>query len=504
MTAELIFRDHRFAGAEIDAGAGKLAGGLAALGVAEGDVVAVMLRNDPAFIEVIQACRVAGCFYCPINWHFKADEAGYILRDSDARVLIVHEDLLPNVADAVPEGMPVLVAPHFPDGQAEVADPAHQDFRRWLSDQSPYEGPERMPRGHMPYTSGTTGRPKGVQRRAMSPEERAAAQERIQAVIEAAWGIVPGVRALVSAPLYHSAPSSFSAQAMLQGECLVLAPRFDPEETLALIERHRVDTVYLVPIMYVRLLRLPEAVKRRYDLSSVRFVASTGAPCAPDVKQAMLDWWGPVIHETYASSETGMITIQDPESARRKPGSVGRPIGEAVIRIIGEDGHECAPGEPGLIYCRQPAFSDFTYVNRPDAREAAELDGLATVGDVGYLDEEGYLYVCDRASDMVISGGVNIYPAEIEQVLHAMPGVGDCAVFGVPDEEYGESLAGMVETQDPTVTPESVRAFLAERIADYKIPRRIQLVTELPRDDNGKVAKHRLRERYWEGANRRI
>lgn len=503
MTADLYFRDEVLRGGGIDERASRVAGGLAALGVQEGDVIAVMLRNDPAFIELIQASRIAGCYYCPINWHFRAAEVAHILEDSGARVLFVHEDLLGDVQSGLPAGLQVFVVPRYP-ARSPVEQPrGATDYRQWLEAQAPYSGPPRVPRGHMVYTSGTTGRPKGVVRRPVPDEDRAAAQARIRPVVEQAWGIRPGVRAMVPAPLYHSAPSSFAAMAMQEAELLVLAPRFDAEETLAQIERHRVDTVYLVPIMYVRLLRLPEAVRQRYDLSSVRFVASTGAPCPPQVKQAMLDWWGPVIHETYASSETGMITIQDPESARRKPESVGRPLGDAEIRIIGEDGTECPPWRPGVIYCRQPAFSDFTYANRPEAREEAGLGHLVTVGDVGYLDDEGYLYVCDRASDMVISGGVNIYPAEIEHVLAELPGVADSAVFGVADPEYGESLVAAIQPEPGVdLDAAAVRAHVADRLAGYKVPRSVHFLSQFPREDSGKVAKHRLRRNLYGEAGR--
>ena len=210
----------------------------------------------------------------------------------------------------------------------------------------------------------------------------------------------------------------------------------------------------------------------------------------------MLDWWGPVIYETYASSETGMITIQDPVSARLKPGSVGLPIGQTRIRIIDEQGNDCALGEPGVIYVRQPAVPDFTYLNNDEARAKAGLDDLATVGDIGYLDEDGYLFICDRKSDMVISGGVNIYPAEIEHQLITLPGVLDCAVFGVPDAEYGESLVAVVATTDPALSEERIKDVIRQRMAAYKTPRQVHLVASLPRDDNGKVAKRKLKDAY--------
>lgn len=491
MTARLVCADLERSGDEVARRALKLAGGLARLGVDDGDVIAVMLRNGPAFVDAILSCQTAGCFYCPINWHFKAAEVGFLLQDSGARVLLVEADLLEDIRGVTPEGLVVLV-----NGSEGHTTTNEHGYESWLAKQSPYSGEPRTPRAHMAYTSGTTGRPKGVKRLAPAPEQREAMAAAMRALSREAWGIEPGVRTLVSAPLYHSAPSSFAQQSILQADLMVLMPRFDAEQTLALIEQHRIDTVFLVPIMYVRLLRLPDAVKARYDLSSVRFVASTGAPCAPEVKQAMLDWWGPVIHETYASSETGMITIQDPAAARRKPGSVGRPIGDTRIRIVDEQGDDCAVGEPGIIYVRQPAVPDFTYLNNEAARVGAGLGDLVTVGDIGYLDEDGYLYICDRKSDMVISGGVNIYPAEIEHVLITLPGVIDCAVVGLPDSEYGESLLAVVAAAPGALSVEQVQQHVRDRLAGYKVPRRVELVDSLPRDDNGKVAKRLLRERF--------
>jgi len=503
MTASLIFADKLYRADAIDARARQLGGGLAGLGIEDGDVIAVMLRNDPVFVDLIRACRIAGCYYCPINWHFKSEETGYILRDSGAKAFFVHADLLPMIADAIPRGLPVLAVRM--ENDVAVADRHVIDYDDWLATQTQYSGSPREPRGHMAYTSGTTGRPKGIRRFVVPPEQRETQQAVVREVIAAAFGITSGVRMLLPAPLYHSGPSLFAQQAMEQGDLLVLAERFDAEQTLALIEQHRIETVYLVPIMYVRLLRLPPAVRDRYDLSSVRFVASTGSPCAPSVKQAMLDWWGPVIYETYASSEAGLLTVLDPASARLKPGSAGKPLASAEIRILRPDGAACATGEAGEIYGRHPAYADFTYQNNPQARLAIGRDGLVTVGDVGYVDADGYLYICDRASDMVISGGVNIYPAEIEQVLMTHAGVTDCAVFGIPDEEYGESLVAMVcATEGVHLAPGDVRSHLRQRLADYKVPRRIEIVAELPRDDNGKLAKRKLRDQYWSQRGRRI
>jgi long-chain acyl-CoA synthetase len=493
MTASLVFGPLERSGVEIDARATRLAGGLARLGIEDGDVVAVMLRNDPAYIDIIQGCRIAGAWYCQINWHFKRDEAGFILGDCGAKVLFIQPDLLAAIDSAVPPGVRVITVAHVPDEIAE--------YDAWLAAQAPYAGAPRTPRGHMAYTSGTTGRPKGVRRQPPTAEQQALSAQ----VAKEALGIYPGVRSLVSAPLYHSAPSSFAQQSLLQGSLMVLEEKFDAEATLALIERHRIDTAYLVPTMYVRLLRLPPEVRSRYDLSSLSFVASTGSPCAPDIKNAMIDWLGPVIHEAYASSETGYITVMRPQDAARKPGSAGRAVGKAAIRILDDAGRELPAGEIGIIYAHQPAYSDFSYHGNDAARRAVERDGLVSVGDMGYLDEDGFLYVCDRASDMVISGGVNIYPAEIEHVLITLPGIIDCAVVGIPDEEFGESLAAQVVAEaGVTLDAEAIRQALRERIAGYKVPRRIDIVDGLPRDDNGKVVKRRIRDAYWSDKARKI
>ena len=465
----------------------QLAGGLQRLGLREGDVLAVLLRNSPLWADVIHACRKAGVYFCPINWHFTSDEVSWLVQDSGAKALIADGDLLDLVEHTVPEPMHLLS-----NGKSLTA--RALDYEAWLADQAPYNGPVVSPRGHMPYTSGTTGRPKGVVRLPMPMGQ----------VVERAFGLRAGCRALIPAPLYHSGPCMFLQGALEAAERVVLMARFDAEQLLAAIATQRIDTAYLVPIMMVRLLRLPLQVRQRYDVSSIRFVISTGAPCAPEVKRSMIEWFGPVIHETYAASEIGMITVIDSTEALARPGSTGRAVLDAQIRILDEQGVPCTVGEIGLIYARQPAYPDFTYRNDDAARREVERDGLISVGDMGYLDVDGYLYVCDRASDMVISGGVNIYPAEIEHRLLAFPGVTDCAVFGVPDTEFGERMHAMVEVE-PGVTPalEEMRDFLKATLSSFKVPRTIEIAT-LPRDDNGKIAKRRLREAFWKDQTRRV
>jgi len=493
MPAELIFEQRAIAWAELEHAVLRAASRLERLGVGEDDVVCLMLKNDPAFLAAAFAALRLGAYSCPINWHYKADEAGWILADSGAKALVAHADLLPQIEGALPAAVGLL-----------VVEP--RDWSGWLRDAPRWSGAPRRLRGNMPYTSGTTGRPKGVRRAPMPLEGADKMAELARETRYKGFGIEPGMRALLPGPLYHSAPNLYAIQTLQQEDALlVLEPRFDAERTLALIERHRLSHAYLVPTMFVRMLKLPDAVKRRYDLSSLRFVASTGSPCAPALKRAMIDWWGPVLHECYASSEAGVVTSIDSHEALKKPGSAGRPVGVGALKILDERGRELPPGEVGLIYARQPAYPDFSYNNNPAARAALEREGLWTLGDMGYVDEDGYLYICDRATDMGISGGVNIYPAEIEAALHAMPGVHDCAVFGIPSEEFGEALAAAIQPEPgATLDAASVQAWLTDRIAGYKVPHTVEFHAALPREDSGKIFKRKLRAPYWVGVGRRI
>jgi len=485
VTATLCFRERETAPAAFEEAARRAARAFERRGVGEGDVVCILLHNQPAFLEAMLGARMLGAYSCPINWHYLADEAGWILRDSGAKVLVTDEALRRQIEGGIPESVTVITD------------------RAWSD--APWPEAPRAPRMSMPYTSGTTGRAKGVRRLPPRAEEAPRIEALYREGMRRVHGIEPGMRALLSAPLYHSAPNGYGLQAMLNAGLLVLEDRFDAERTLALIEKHRLTHAYLVPTMYVRLLRLERNIRDKYDVSSLRFISSTGSPCAAGVKRAMIDWWGPVLNESYAASELGYVTSIGSEEALRKPGSAGRALGAATLRILDESGRELPPGEVGLIYARQPAFPDFTYNNNPAARRSVERDGLWTVGDMGYLDADGYLYVVDRASDMVISGGVNIYPAEIEAALIAMPGIHDCAVFGIPDEEFGESLCVAVQL-DPgaKLGAAEIQSFLRERLAHYKVPKTIEFHSELPREESGKIFKRKLRAPHWEKAGRKI
>jgi long-chain acyl-CoA synthetase len=495
MFPTLSFGNQEIAPADLAARTAKAAGFLASIGLADGDTFAVMLRNQPALLEIMLAARQLGAYFVPLNWHFTAAETSFILRDSGAKALIIGGDLLPGVADGIPVDMPVYRVGPLAAALGQGVGTMARDWNAAAEGAQPLRTSSDKFRGMVPYTSGTTGQPKGVRR--IPQGDPAQMAERMGRMYQQALGVLPSSRCLISAPLYHSAPTSYVLLAARQGAWLRLEPRFDALETLAAIERFRITDVYLVPTMYVRLLRLTAAERSHYDLSSLRFVASTGAPCPAEVKRAMIDWLGDVINETYASSELGYLTTISAKDARVKPGSAGRPIEGVTIRILDDEGHEVPDNTIGKIYAHQTLMPSFTYINRQTDRDALEHDGFLTVGDIGYLDADGYLFVSDRRSDLVLSGGVNIYPAEIEAQLITMPGVADCAVFGVPDAEFGQALVGVIQPgEEARLTAEQVRSFLATRLAGFKIPRTIVFREQLPREDTGKIFKRKLRDEF--------
>jgi long-chain acyl-CoA synthetase len=492
---------------EIERRARKVASGLAALGVGPGSCVAMLMRNDAAFFEITYAVMRLGAYAVPLNWHFKGPEVAYILKDCGAKALFGHNDLLAGIAADLPAGLPVFGLPTPPaialayPGAGNSLLPQAQDFLAWR-DALPESNAAPLPAPmSMIYTSGTTGNPKGV-RRVATTGDQAKALDDMRAMV---YGLKPGIRALLPGPLYHSAPNSFSLRAGKISDLLVLMKRFEEEEFLRLIQDEKIDTIFMVPTMFIRLLKMPKAVRERYDCSSLRHVIHAAAPCPADVKAAMLDWWGDVIYEFYGGTESGPVSFSKPADARRKPGSVGPVTPGAEIRILDENDRILPRGAVGEIYSRMAAYPDFTYNNAPEKRAEIDRDGFITCGDVGYLDEDGYLFISDRKRDMVISGGVNIYPAEIESVLHAAEGVKDCAVFGIPDAEFGEALMAVVEPQEGvTLDLGAIRAFLVARLANYKVPKHIEIRTGLPREDSGKIFKRRLRDPYWEKAGRAI
>ncbi|MFM7274540.1 MAG: AMP-binding protein, partial [Gammaproteobacteria bacterium] len=472
---------------------------LRALGVGSGDRIALLMRNDIAWFEATQGAALLGASTVPLNWHLTAPELGWILEDSDARALIVHADLLSEALLEACVGREVAVVETPPEishllgtpATSRQASPRLRDWGADLERQEPLAGETALVQPLF-YTSGTTGRPKGVLRQRISAEAALSVGRRTML----AFGLDgEGVRAVMTGPLYHSAPNSYAMRVAAIGGLLLLQPRFDAAALLQLIETWRITHLHMVPTMFVRLLALPEDIRLRHDLSSLRFVCHGSAPCPLEVKQRMIDWWGPVIHEYYAMTETGIITVSDSPGWLAHPGSVGRAAPGVQIRITDADGSPCPTGSPGEIQVSSETTPYFAY-HRAEQKTAEAREGdFVRTGDIGFLDADGYLTISDRKSDMVISGGVNIYPAEVEKDLIALPGVRDCAVFGIPDAEYGERLVAVVESAGP-LDGAGLAAALAERIARYKIPREFRCVERLPREDSGKIKKRLLREQW--------
>ncbi|MGZ8762692.1 MAG: AMP-binding protein [Acidimicrobiia bacterium] len=459
--------------AELDDRARRAAHALSRAGVERGGTVAIMLPNGAPFFEAVHGAGRLRAVVVPVNTHFKADEVGWIVRDSGAQAVVTTAEFLPaleQVAD-VPR---LLVESGWPEAEGEVGDP--EDGWPTL----------------MAYTSGTTGRPKGV---AIGEDDfrRHAAGVAASGV---RWNLGPDDVHLLVGPLYHAGPSFWGQMHLAFGGAIVIMERWDAETALELIERHRVTNTHMVPANFQRILALPESVRNRYDLSSLKLVVHAAAPCPIPLKRSFMEFVGPdKVWEYYGASEGGG-TVISPEEWLAHPGSVGKPFPGTEFAILDDDGRALPAGEVGMVYAK-PAGSSFEYHNDPDKTAKAHHGGYFTVGDAGYLDGDGYLYLTDRTSDMVISGGVNIYPREIEECLFGNPDVVDCAVLGLPDVEWGEVLYAIVQTAAASELDEDdVVAWVRDHLADYKRPRIVELVDVLPRDPNGKVRKPKLREAY--------
>ena len=457
--------------AQLDDRARRVARVLAGLGVGEGDRIGVMLPNSFEWFEVVHGAGRLGAVAVPVNVHFKAAEAGWVLTDSGCKAAVVTPDLAGSMSE-VPS-LPRLVVG---EGYEEAVDAA-----------APYDG-DGWPTT-MVYTSGTTGRPKGVVPGGDDLRRTAAGM----AGMGARWGFGPDDVHLLVGPAYHSGPAAFAQTHLALGATVVIMPRWDAESCLALIERHRVTNTHMVPSNFIRILDLDPRTRARYDLSSLRVVLHAAAPCPVPVKRAFMDLVGPEkVFEYFGATEGGGTAIS-PQEWLEHPGSVGRAIGGNEIVILDDEGRVLGPREVGLVYVR-PATAPFRYHRDDEKTSAAFKDDRFTVGDMGYLDEDGYLFLTDRRADMVITGGVNVYPREIEDVLYLHPDVADCAVYGVPDERWGEALKAVVQPRaGASLDEDQVVAWCRERLADYKRPRLVEFVAELPRDPNGKIAKHRLR-----------
>ena len=473
----------------------RLAQALRSRGVSPGDHIALLMENNRQYLLAAWAAQRSGLYYTAINSHLRPGEVQYVLDDCGAVALVASEAMAEVVAGLDLARVPVRVAVGRLPGFERFDDVVAGAPRLAAEDQR--EGREML------YSSGTTGRPKGVRKQLPGTplgDPSATPVLLARALAAQGGGVGPGSVYLCPAPLYHSAPLVYSMSVQRLGATVVVMERFDPGQCLELIERYRVTHAQFVPTMFVRLLRLPAAERERYDLSSLRFVIHAAAPCPVAVKRQMLEWWGPIIHEYYSGTEDIGSTYISPEEWLAHPGSVGRPLEEC--HILGEDGEERPPGEAGVVWFA--GGRPFEYHNDPDKTASVTNDrGWRTLGDIGHLDEDGYLYLTDRQAHMIISGGVNIYPQEAENVLAGHPAVADVAVIGVPDPEMGEAVRAVVQPTDPAAAgPELEAELLAHcraELASYKCPRQVDFVAELPRDPNGKLYKRVLRERYWEG-----
>ena len=484
---------------ELDAEANRISRLFRSLGIQAGDHVAFCMENRIEFLAVAWGAHYAGLYYTAISSRLTADEIAYIVDDCGARSFVTS----PYKADAVAE---INAATPAVESRFALGGPVagHACFEDAVAAQSSEPLPDRTEGQDMLYSSGTTGRPKGV-KSPMSGQGLGAGNS-ITMMAEALFGATPGSVYLSPAPLYHAAPLRFCLGAHRLGCTVVAMERFDAESALAAIQEHEVSWSQWVPTMFVRMLKLPDEVRAGCDVSSLISAVHAAAPCPVDVKRRMIEWWGPVLHEYYAGTEGNGLTYTNSQDWLEHPGTVGRALlGEVVI--LDDDGNEVPVGTEGGVYFR--GNSDFEYHNDPAKTAEAKLNAnTSTLGDVGRLDEDGFLFLTDRKAYMIISGGVNIYPQEAENVLTMHPAVFDVAVIGVPNEDFGEEVKAVVQPVDPAAAgPElaaELVAFCRSQLADVKCPRSVDFRDELPRHPTGKLYKRLLKDEYWAGHQSRI
>jgi len=474
----------------------RLARSLAALGLRRAEHVLLYAENSLEYVVASAATRAIGAVPVPVNHRLTLEEARYILEDSDAVALFASEAFVPMV-ERLREPAPRLR--HVVLLGAERRPWAlHVDDLVAAGGPEPLEDAGQGLGASMIYTAGTTGKPKGALR---SRTDAAGLVERL-----AAFGLAePGHVHLVAGPMYHSAPGGFAVYSQVFGATLVVMRRFDPEQALALIGRHRCTSTFMAPTLVKRIVDLPAAVRSRYDVSSMRSLVVAGAPCPMRVKEEALAVFGPVLYEFYGSTELGIDTVLRPEDVLRKPGSCGRAAPGVELAVLDDAGRAVPAGTPGVLHVRRHAGVFDGYYKKPEATAETERGDWLTVGDVAWMDDEGFVYICDRRRDMIISGGVNIYPAEVEDALHRHPGVLDVAVFGVPDADWGERVHAAVQPRPGwSLSAEEVVAFARRHLADYKTPRQVTFHDDFPRDPAGKLVKRLLREPYWQGRATRV
>ena len=477
---------------ELNANANRLVRVLRANGIGSGDSVALVSKNRPEFIEALMACIRCGVRFTPINFHLKGEEIGYIVDNCEAKAFIADASL----------GEPVVEAPqHAPNatlrlavggdiaGFDSYADAVHAEAGADIDD------PELGAR--MLYTSGTTGRPKGVFRKDRAPDVPMWDPNMPSAY-------TPGQDLdLVTGPAYHAAPLLIDIiQPLSSGVGIVMMDKWDAEETLRLIQEHRITHSHMVATMFPRLLNLPEATKAKYDISSMKFLIHGAAPCPVHVKQDIIAWFGPIVWEYYAATEGGGGFLVGSEEWLTKPGTVGKPGPEFDNKILDDDGEPVATGEVGTIYMRAPTEGRFEYYKDQGKTDKSYRGDYFTLGDMGYFDADGYLFLTGRSAELIIAGGVNIYPQEVDSVIIQHEAVLDVCTVGVPNEEWGEEVKSVIQLQ-PGVTGSSelsdaIINFAREHLANFKCPRTIDYVEELPRSAAGKIQRRVVRTPYWE------
>lgn len=450
-------------------------------GLRRGDGVALMLPNRPEFLEITWGCQLSGLYYSAINTHFTPDEVAYVIDDSEAKAVFTEAD----------GEISISVAGEVRSYEAALAG---------AGDPPPIsDGSEML------YSSGTTGRPKAVRRPLPEDGNGSWGQKVLEYTLTHRYGMTSSGVYLSPAPLYHAAGVNYTMAVQRVGAASIVMPKFDAETVLRMIETHHVTHAQFVPTMFVRMLKLPDKVRESYDVSSLQCVIHAAAPCPVDVKHRMMKWFGPIIHEYYGGTEGFAGTTIDPQEWLAHPGSVGKPL--STVHVVGENGAECAVGESGELYFEGgPAFE---YFKDPEkTASVSNENGWRSLGDMGYVDEDGYVYLTDRSTFMIVSGGVNIYPQEAENLLVMHPKLVDAAVFGVPNEEFGEEVKAVVQPAAGVVAgPEleaELIAYCRAHLASYKCPRTVEFDDDLPRDPNGKLYKRRIRERYWQGRSSRI
>ena len=486
---------------QLDAAANRLANFLRSVGVQRDDHVALCLENHPRYIEILWGCHYAGTRYTACSSRLTVDELTYILVDCGAKVFITSHLLAARAAE-VAARIPGLAVRLMVDGIVDGFD----SFEQAIAPQPGTPTERWMSGADMLYSSGTTGRPKGVR----YAFQREVLERRMPAVsaVDTLFGVTDRTVTLSPAPLYHAAPLRWSMSVIARGGTVVVMEHFDAEEYLRLVERYQVTHSQVVPTMLVRMLKLPPEVRARYAASSMQYLIHAAAPCPVPIKRQIIDWFGPVVYEYYAGTEGNGFVFCDTEQWLAHPGTVGFPIG-STVHIVGDDGRELPPGQPGTIFFE--GGSSFEYHNDPaKTKDSQHPSGWTTLGDVGYLDGDGFVHLTDRKAYMIISGGVNIYPQEAENLLITHPRVTDVAVFGVPNEDFGEEVKAVVQPDEmpaddaaASALARELIAFCRSHLADLKCPRTVDFRPELPRHPTGKLYKRLLKDEYWEAASGR-